>query len=118
MVEEQRYRDPDTGENYYINGSGLFDVVKNVGSKLASKLTGKTAKKLAAKATEKGSEKIGEKTGQLIGDKIYNKFSNKPTDETKGDEIINLLHQGNAEQPSQDTDKYKYIKEVYNDLLL
>ena len=37
MEEERRVKDPDTGENYYINGytsgSGLFDVVKNVGSK-------------------------------------------------------------------------------------
>ena len=35
MVEERRIRDPDTGENYYINGPGLFDIVKNVGGKLA-----------------------------------------------------------------------------------
>ena len=41
---------------------------------------------------------MGEKTGQLIGDKIYNKFSYKPTDETKGDKIINLLQQENAKQ--------------------
>ena len=54
----------------------------------------------------------------MIGDKIYNKFTNRPTDETKGDKIINLLQQDNTKQPSQDTDKYKYVKEVYNDLLL
>ena len=70
---ERRERNPDTGE-YIVQGEGIFDVFKNVGSKLALKLTGKTAKKPAKKATEKlmekGSEKVGEKTGQLIGDKI------------------------------------------------
>ena len=112
MDEERRERNPDTGE-YIIQGEGIFDVVKNIGRKL----TDKTAKKLATKATEKliekGSEKIGEKTGHLIGDKIYNKFSNKPTDETKGDKIVNLLQQENVKQPSRDTDKYKDNKEIY-----
>ena len=57
----------NTGENYHINGSGLFDIVKNVGSKLASKLTGKTAKPCRQshrKINRKGVRKIGEKTGQ------------------------------------------------------
>ena len=112
MKNGEKLRNPDTGE-YIIQGEGIFVIFKNVGRKL----TGKTAKKLATKATEKlienGSEKIGEKRGQLIGDKIYDKFTNKPTDETKGDKIINLL-----QQQSQDTDKYKYIKEIYNNLLL
>ena len=112
---ERRERNPNTGE-YIIQGEGIFDVVKHVGSKLASKLTGKTAKKLATKALEKGSEKIGEKTGHLIGDKIYNKFSNKPTEETKGTEIINLLQQ--EKQPSVSNDKYAYVRQSYNDLLL
>ena len=107
MDEERRERNPDTGE-YIIQGEGIFDVFKHVGSEL----TGKTAKKLATKALEKGSEKIGEETRQLIGDKIYNKYNNKPTDETNGDKIINLM-----QQQSQDTDKYKGIKEIYNDLL-
>lgn len=53
---ERRERNPNTGE-YIIQGEGILDVLKNVGSKLASKLTGKTAKKLATKALEKGSEK-------------------------------------------------------------
>jgi len=117
---ERRERNPDTGE-YIIQGEGnLFDVVKNVGRKLASKLTSKTAKKLATKATEKliekGSEKIGEKTEQLIGDKIYNKFSDKPTEETKGTEIINFQQQ--ETQPSVSNDKYAYVRQIYNDLLL
>ena len=57
----------NTGENYHINESGLFDIVKNVGSKLASKLTGKTAKPCRQshrKINRKGVRKIGEKTGQ------------------------------------------------------
>lgn len=115
MDDERRERNPDTGE-YIIQGESIFDVVKNVGRKLP----GKTAKKLANKAAEKlieeSSEKIDEKTGQLIGDKIYNKFSNKPTEETKGTEIINLLQQEN--QPSVRNDNYAYVKQIYNDLLL
>ena len=61
----------------------MFDVFKNVGTKIAAKLTGKAAKEIATKAAtkafEKGAEKVGEKTGQLIGEKIYNKFTDKPT---------------------------------------
>ena len=64
-------------------GEGIFDVFKNVGTKIAAKLTGKAAKEIATKAAtkafekgaEKVGEKVGEKTGQLIGEKIYNKFS-------------------------------------------
>lgn len=89
---ERRERDPHTGEYQIIQGEGIFDVFKNMGSKIASRLTSIIAKKLATNATEKiiekGSDKIGEKTGQLIGDKIYNKFSDKPTDETKSDAWI------------------------------
>ena len=40
-------------------------------------------------------------------------FSNKPTYETKGDKIVNLLQQENVKQPSRDTDKYKDDKEIY-----
>lgn len=85
---ERRERNPDTGEVSY-SGSGFYDVLAKIGTKL----TGKTAKKLASKATEKviekGAEKIGEKTGEVIGEKIYNKFSLKPihTEEMKGEEI-------------------------------
>ena len=75
--------------------------------KIAAKITGKTAQKLAAKAAKKGMEKIGEKTGQLIGEKIYDKFR-KP--EVGGKEIMAILQ----EPP---TDKFQYIKGVYNDLL-
>ena len=39
----RRERDPDTGQ-YILYGEGYFNVLKNVGSKVASKLTGKTAK--------------------------------------------------------------------------
>ena len=59
---ERRERNPNTGE-YIIQGEGIFDVVKNVGSKLASKLTGKTAKKLPTKVTEKIIEKASGKNG-------------------------------------------------------
>ena len=119
MEFDRRYRYEDTGEIYY--DEGLWRGFKNVGSKLASKLMGKTAKKLASTAAEKlvtkGSEKIGEKTGQLIGEKIYDKFSGtKPTNENKGEEIVKLLQQ---QQPKQEeTDKFKYVKDVYHDLLL
>ena len=53
-------------------------------------------------------EKIGEKTGQLIGEKIYDKFR-KP--EVGGKEIRAIL------QETPKTDKFQYIKDVYNDLL-
>ena len=53
-------------------------------------------------------EKIGEKTGQLIGEKIYDKFR-KP--EVGGKEIMAIL-----QEPAK-TDKFQYIKGVYNDLL-
>ena len=67
----------------------------------------KLHKKLQQKLQKKGMEKIGEKTGQLIGEKIYDKFR-KP--EVGGKEIMAILQ----EPP---TDKFQYIKGVYNDLL-
>ena len=53
-------------------------------------------------------KKIGEKTGQLIGEKIYDKFK---TPETKGAEIMAIL-----QEPTK-TDKFQYVKDVYNNLL-
>ena len=107
-MEERRERDPDTGEDIYVQtGAGISDIF----AKVAAKITGKTAKKLAAKAAEKGVEKIGEKTGQLIGEKIYDKFSTK-TPETKGKEIMAILQD---EAPK--VDKFQYVKDVYHDLL-
>ena len=106
-MEERRERDPDTGEDIYVQtGAGISDIF----AKVAAKITGKTAKKLAAKAAEKGVEKIGEKAGQLIGEKIYDKFSTK-TPETKGKEIMAIL------QEAPKVDKFQYVKDVYNDLL-
>ena len=98
-MDERRERDPDTGEHIYV-GTGISDIF--------AKITGKTAKKIATKAAEKGMEKIGEKTGQLIGEKIYDKFR-KP--EVGGKEIRAIL------QETPKTDKFQYIKDVYNDLL-
>ena len=67
-MEERRERDPDTGEDTFVQtGAGISDMFW----KLASKLTGKTAKKLATKVAEKGAEKIGGKNGQLIGEKKF-----------------------------------------------
>ena len=104
-MEERRERDPDTGEDIFVQtGAGIGDIF----GKIAAKITGKTAKKLAAKAAEKGVEKIGEKTGQLIGEKIYDKFK---TPETKGAEIMAIL-----QEPTK-VDKFQYVKDVYNDLL-
>ena len=100
-MDERRERDPDTGEHIYV-GTGISDIF--------AKITGKTAKKIAAKAAEKGMEKIGEKTGQLIGEKIYDKFT-KPKPEVGGKEIMAIL------QEPPKTDKFQYIKDVYNDLL-
>ena len=100
-MDERRERDPDTGEHIYV-GTGISDIF--------AKITGKTAKKLASKAAEKGMEKIGEKTGQLIGEKIYDKFT-KPKPEVGGKEIMAIL------QEPPKTDKFQYIKDVYNDLL-
>ena len=57
-MDERRERDPDTGEDTYVQtGAGISDMF----AKVAAKITGKTAKKLATKAMEKGVEKIGEK---------------------------------------------------------
>ena len=105
-MDERRERDPDTGEHIYV-GTGIGDIF----GKIAAKITGKTAKKLASKAAEKGMEKIGEKTGQLIGDKIYDAFKTKPKPEVGGKEIMEIL------QEPPKTDKFQYIKSVYNDLL-
>ena len=103
-MDERRERDPDTGEHIYV-GTGIM-------TKIAAKITGKTAKKIATKAAEKGMEKIGEKTGQLIGEKIYNKFTKPPPKpELGGKEIMEML------QETPKTDKFQYIKDVYNDLL-
>ena len=104
-MDERRERDPDTGEHIYV-GTGISDIF----GKIAAKITGKTAKKIAAKAAEKGMEKIGEKTGQLIGEKIYDKFT-KPKPEVGGKEIRAIL------QETPKTDKFQYIKDVYNYLL-
>ena len=85
-MDERRERDPDTGEDIYVQtGAGISDIF----AKVAAKITGKTAKKLAVKAAEKGVEKVGEKTGKLIGEKIYDKFSTKKVQplEAKGEEI-------------------------------
>ena len=106
-MDERRERDPDTGENIFVQtGAGIGDIF----GKIAAKITGKTAKKLAVKAAEKGVEKIGEKTGKLIGEKIYDKFSKK-TPKTKGAEIM-----ANLQEPTK-VDKFQYVKDVYNDLL-
>ena len=112
-MDERRERDPDTGENVFVQtGAGISDIF----AKVAAKITGKTAKKLATKAMEKGVEKIGEKTGELIGENIYDKFSSKKRDqppETKGKEIMSILKQENIPK----NDKNQYVKDVYNDLL-
>ena len=111
-MDERRERDPDTGEDIYV-GTGISDIF----GKIAAKITGKTAKKLASKAAEKGMEKIGEKTGLLIGEKIYDSFKKKPKPqlqpkpEVGGKEIMAIL------QEPPKTDKFQYIKGVYNDLL-
>ena len=105
-MDERRERDPDTGEDIYV-GTGISDIF----GKIAAKITGKTAQKIATKAAKKGMEKIGEKTGQLIGEKIYDKFSSKARPpEVGGKEIMAIL-----QEPQ--TDKFQYIKGVYNDLL-
>ena len=97
-MDERRERDPDTGEHIYV-GTGISDIF----GKIAAKITGKTA------------QKIGEKTGQLIGDKIYDKFKTKPKPPPKlevgGKEIMEML------QEPPKTDKFQYVKGVYNDLL-
>ena len=113
-MDERRERDPDTGEHIYV-GTGISDIF----GKIAAKITGKTAKRLASKAAEKGMEKIGEKTGLLIGEKIYDSFQKKPKPqpqpqpkpEVGGKEIMAIL------QEPPKTDKFQYIKDVYNDLL-
>ena len=110
MSLQRRYRDENGEITSYsivdgINGGGLFDVLKKVGTKLTGKAAKDLATKAATKVVEKGAEKVGEKTGQLIGEKIYDKFStSKPStaentsellrkgkEESKGDEIIKMM---------------------------
>ena len=118
MSLQRRYRDENGEITSYsivdgINGGGLFDVLKKVGTKLTGKVAKDLATKAATKVVEKGAEKVGEKTGQLIGEKIYDKFSKpskedhstthsttssttpellrKGKEESKGDEIIKMM---------------------------
>ena len=106
-MDERRERDPDTGEDIYVQtGAGISDIF--------AKVAAKTAKKLAVKAAKRGVEKIGEK--------IYDKFSTKKVQplEAKGEEIIALLRQeGTPKVDTEDpkVDKYQYVKDVYNELL-
>ena len=92
-------------------GEGIFDTLKNVGTKIAAKLTGKAAKEIAKKAAtkafEKGAEQIGEKTGQLIGEKIYNKFTK--TDKPQVTQITQS-HKEDKPQVTQITQSHKEDK--------
>ena len=132
MSRQRRIRDETGGSVYYdidekqapacdvvqSTGAGVFDIMKNV----ASKLTGKAAKKMATKAAEKmvekGASKVGEKTGQLLGEKIYNRFSQRVSNENKGDQIIKELQRGkkpHREVTSQRIEKS--ISQQFDDLL-
>ena len=116
-------------------GEGIFDTLKNVGTKIAEKLTGKAAKEIAKKAAtkafEKGAEQIGEKTGQLIGEKIYNKFTktDKPQvtqsaiqshKEDKGEQLMKELQKDKKSKskwstPSPPTNKIKKEEDLFDD---
>ena len=109
-MDERRERDPDTGEDIYVQtGAGISDIF--------AKVAAKTAKKLAVKAVEKGAEKIGEK--------IYDKFSTKKVQplEAKGEEItkwLRLIGTPKVDTPIHEdpkVDKYQYVKDVINELL-
>ena len=152
MVRRRLTRDPHTGESYYYDvdtgepidydletskhiddyqeGDGIIDSLTSVAKKVASKLTGKVAKDVAkkavTKAAEKSAEQIGEKTGELIGEKLY-KFSKKPTEENKGDQIIELLQShpnntkihSNTEKPvpKQENIRYRLLSQEFNKLI-
>ena len=111
-MDERRERDPDTGEDIYIQtGAGISDIFAKV-----------AAKKLAVKAAEKGAEKIGEKTGKLIGEKLYDKFSTKKVQplEAKGEEIakwLRLIGTPKVDTEDPKVDEIQYVKDVYNELL-
>ena len=120
-MDERRERDPDTGENVFVQTeAGASDMF----AKIAAKITGKTAKKLAAKAMTKGMEKIGEKTGTLIGEKIFLSVLHKNSQKDNNYQYIDLpIHQTNTPKveslPKQQRNtpkdnKYQYIKDVYN----
>ena len=80
-------------------GSGFFDII----SKIGSKLTGKTASKLASKAAEKLIEKGAEKTGEVLGGKIHDKLSSKrknqpiQTHEIKGEIRVKRIREAPSE---------------------
>lgn len=143
MTRHRRIRDEVGNSLYYdideiadavldSTGAGIFDVFKNVGTKVATKLTGKVAKNIATKAAEKlvekGAEKIGEKTGQLVGEKIYDRFTTRnegPTppappqpviNENKGDQIIKELQRG-KKPPSPLKKPKKSISQQFDELL-
>ena len=104
-MDERRERDPDTGENIFIQtGAGISDIFANV----AAKVTGKTAKKLAEKAGKKGAEKIGEKTGQFIGEKIFTWKKKAKPPETRGEEIMSIM----KEEGIPKVDNFQYVKDV------
>ena len=103
-------------------GEGIFDTLKNVGTKIAAKITGKAAKEIAKKAAtkafEKGAEQIGEKTGQLIGEKIYNKFTKTDKSqvtqshkEDKGEQLIKELQKDKKSKSKWSTPTNKNKKE-------
>ena len=73
-MDERRERDPDTGENIYVQtGAGISDIF----TKVAAKITGKTAKKLATKAMEKWAEKLENKLVSLLEKKSMISFPRK-----------------------------------------
>ena len=111
--------DLDTGEpilydlktDQYIEGEGFLTAV---GKKVTSKLTGEVSKDIAqkaiTKAAEKSAEHIGIKTGEIIANKLDKKFNKKPTNENKGDKIIELLktHPGNKHNQAKKQINLKY----------
>ena len=79
-MDERRERDPDTGEDTYVQtGAGISDIF----AKVAAKITGKTAKKLAAKAAEKGVQKLEKKLESLLEKSSMISFPRKRPDHPK-----------------------------------
>ena len=96
-MDERRERDPDTGEDTYVQtGAGISDIF----AKVAAKITGKTAKKLAVKAVEKGLKTLEKKLESLLAKKYMISFPRKRPSHLKQGKKLYPKRKGKKLYPS------------------
>ena len=73
--------DPELGRftRQHIDGEGVMDVFKNIGSKIFGQTLTKAAKTAATKAVTTAATKTGEHVGKKAGDKIIQMLSKSST---------------------------------------